>query len=72
MKEEYRQLIGMDATLDYDRMGFCTTNILLSALIYMLFDEPTPKDLLDDHEKQMALKMVTDLKKRFDKCTGFC
>ena len=70
MKKEYKQLIGIDSTLDYDHMGFCTTNILLSALAYMLFDEPTPKDLLDDHEKQMALKMVIHLKKRFNECTG--
>ena len=72
MNKIYKQIQGMDSTLDFNNMGFCTTNILLSALIYMLFDEPTPKDMLDDHEKQMALKMVVSLKKRFDECTGFC
>ena len=72
MNKIYKQIQGMDSTLDFNNMGFCTTNILLSALIYMLFDEPTPKDMLDDHEKQIALKMVINLKKRFDECTGFC
>lgn len=72
MNEIYKQIRGIDSTLDFENMGFCTTNILLSALIYMLFNEPTPKDLLDDHEKEMALKMVVNLKKRFNECTGIC
>lgn len=72
MIKEYKQMIGMDATLDYENMGFCTTNVLLSALVYMLFDEGTPKDMLDDHEKQVALGMVLKLKERFNKCTGVC
>jgi hypothetical protein len=72
MKKEYKEIIGMDATLDYDNMGFCTTNVLLSALVYMLFDDGTPKDMLDDHERLMALKIVLKLKERFNKCTGVC